>query len=56
MAEGGLGSFDESLPNVRNAEGSLMRRDDVIIDDGCQMQVHVVFGHADLLWNLYKDS
>ena len=49
MTEGGLGTFNERLTDVANAEGSAMRRGDAVVDDGCEPQRDIVLGHADLL-------
>lgn len=52
MAQSGLSTLDESLANVGDAEGSLVGRDDVVVDDGGQVQSDVVLGHAGLLGDL----
>ncbi len=33
VAEGGLGALDQGLADVGDAEGGLVRRDDVVVDD-----------------------
>ena len=55
MAEGGLGALDEGLADVGNAKGSLMWRDDVVVDYGGEVEGDVVFGHADLFWDLCEE-
>ena len=52
MAEGGLCALDEGLADVADAEGGLVRRGDVVVDDRCEVQGDVVLGHADLLRHL----
>lgn len=52
VAQGGLGALDEGLADISNAEGGLVRADDVVVDDGGQVQGDVVLGHADLLGHL----
>lgn len=49
MAEGGLSTLDQSLTNVGDTEGGLVGADDVVVDNGSQVQSDIVFGHADLL-------
>ena len=43
--------FNESLTDVEDAEDNLAQGGDVIVDDTCQVQGHVVFDLADLLQN-----
>ena len=43
--------FNESLTDVEDAEDDLTQKDNMIVDDTCQMQNHVVFNLADLLQN-----
>ena len=52
VAEGGLGAFDEGLADVGDTEGGFVGGGDVVVDYGGQLEVHVVFGHADLFWDL----
>lgn len=47
-----LCALDECLAYIGNAEGSLVRRSDSVVDDRGELQRYVVFGHADLLGNL----
>ena len=54
VAEGGLCAFDECLADVADAEGCLVGRGDVVVDDRCEVEGYIVFGHADLLWDLYN--
>lgn len=49
VAEGGLGTLDERLADVGDAEGGAVRRRDAVVDDGREPQGDVVLGHADLL-------
>lgn len=49
MAQGGLGALDEGLAHIGDAEGGLVGRDDVVVDDGVEMEGDVVLGHAGLL-------
>ena len=48
VAEGGLGAFDEGLADVGDTEGSFVGGGDMVIDYGCELEVYVVFCHADL--------
>jgi hypothetical protein len=52
VAEGGLGALDQGLADVGDAEGGFVGGGDVVVDDGGELQVDVVFGHADLLGDL----
>lgn len=52
VAQGGLGALDEGLADVGDAEGSLVGRDDVVVDDAGKVEVDVVLGHANLLGDL----
>ncbi len=52
VAEGRLGAFDEGLADVADAEGGFVRGGDVVVDYRGELEVDVVFGHADLLWYL----
>ena len=55
MPERGLRALDESGAHVRDAEEGLVRRGDVVVDDGAQLQGDVVLGHAHLEGNLWCD-
>lgn len=48
MAQCSLGTLHECLANVGDTECGLVRRDDLVVDDGGQIQGHVVLGHTDL--------
>ena len=52
VAEGRLGAFDEGLADVGDAEGGFVGGGDVVVDYGGELEVHVVFGHADLFGDL----
>lgn len=49
----GLSALDEGLTDVCDTKGSLVRADDVIVDDRGQVQGDVVLGHADLLGDFH---
>lgn len=55
MAQSGLGTLDEGLADVAYAEGGLVWRGDVIVDDRGELQVDIVLGHTDLLWHLCEN-
>jgi len=42
VAEGGLRALDEGLADVGDAEGGFVGRGDVVVDDGCELEVDVV--------------
>ena len=52
MTKGGLGTLDQSLANVGDAESSLVRRGNVVVDDRCEVERDVVLCHANLTWHL----
>lgn len=52
VAQGSLSALDKGLADVGDAEGGLVRADDVVIDDRGQVQGDIVLCHADLLRNL----
>ncbi len=52
VTECGLRALHQGLADVGDAEGSLVWGSDVVVDDGGQMERHVVLGHAHLLWHL----
>ena len=52
MPEGRLSPLYQCLADVADAECSLMRAGDVVVDDARQVQRDVVLGHADLLGHL----
>ena len=52
VPERGLRALDERLADVGDAKGGLVGGDDVVVDDGGEVQRNVVFGHADLLPHL----
>lgn len=52
MAQSSLGTLHKSLSDVVDAKSSLVRRDDMVVDDGRESQGDVVLGHAHLLGNL----
>lgn len=52
VTEGGLGALDEGLADVGDAEGGFVGGGDVVVNYGGQLQVYVVFCHADLFWDL----
>ena len=47
-----LRALHQRRPHVGDAEGGLVRRRDVVVDDGRQLHRHVVLGHAHLLGHL----
>jgi hypothetical protein len=49
VPQGGLGSFDQGLTDVADAESGLVRRNNVVVDHRSEVDCDVVFGHADLL-------
>jgi len=51
VAESGLRTLDERLAKIGDTEGGFVWACDVVVDDGCEGQVDVVFGHADLFWD-----
>lgn len=52
VPEGGLRALDEGLADVGDAERGLVRGGDVVVDYGGELEVDVVFGHADLFGDL----
>lgn len=52
VSKGGLSALNEGLTDVCDTKSSLVRADDVIVDDRGQVQGDIVLGHADLLWDL----
>jgi hypothetical protein len=52
VAESCLCALNESLADVADAECSLVRACNTVVDDGCQLQRYVVLRHADLLGHL----
>ena len=56
VAKGGLGALDKGLADVGDAEGSFVGGNDVVVDDGGEMEGDVVFGHADLFWDLWGED
>ena len=52
VSQSSLGTLDKRLSDVADTEGGLMRRNDVIVDDGSEIQGNVVLGHADLARHL----
>ena len=46
MAQGRLRAFDEGGADVGDAEVGLVRGGDVVVDDGAELEGHVVLGHA----------
>ena len=52
MSQRRLRALDQRLANVGDAEGGLVRRRDVVVDDGGQVEGDVVLGHADLAGDL----
>jgi hypothetical protein len=52
VSQRGLGAFDQGLAHVRDAEGGLVWGDDVVVDDGREVNGDIVLGHAHLLWHL----
>lgn len=52
MSQSCLCTFDERLSDVGDTESGLVGRNDVIIDDGGQVEGDVILGHADLSRNL----
>ena len=51
VAESGLGTLNEGLANIGDSKGSLMRRNDVVVNDGSKAKGDIVLGHAELLWD-----
>lgn len=49
VSKGGLSALNEGLTDVCDTKSSLVRADDVIVDDRGQVQGDIVLGHADLL-------
>ena len=43
VAEGGLRALDEGLADVGDAEGGFVGGGDVVVDDGCELEVDVVW-------------
>lgn len=54
VAEGSLCALNESLADIADAEGSLVRRDNMVVNDRRKMQRNVVLGHAHLLGHLHN--
>lgn len=52
MPECSLGTLNESLTDVRDSKLSHVRRGDMVVDDRSEVNSHIIFGHADLLWDL----
>jgi hypothetical protein len=52
VTESSLGTLHERLADVGYAEGSLVRGDDVVVDDRGEAQGDVVLGHTNLLGDL----
>ena len=52
VTEGGLCALDECLADVGNAERGLVWAGDVVVNHRGELQVDVIFGHADLLGHL----
>ena len=52
VAKCSLCALDEGLANVRDPEGGFVRRRDVVVDDGGEVDADIVFGHAYLLRHL----
>jgi hypothetical protein len=52
MTKSGLGTLNESLADVGDTEGGDVGRDDVVVDNGGEVEGDIVLGHADLLGNL----
>lgn len=48
VAERRLRALHKRLPHVGDAKGRLVRRGDVVVDDGGQVEGDIVLGHADL--------
>jgi len=54
VPKSGLCAFDEGLADVGDAKGGFVRGCDVVVDYGGEVQGYIVFGHADLLWDLCR--
>lgn len=52
VAQGGLGSLDQGLPDVGDTECGLVRRSDAVVDDRSEEERHIVLGHTDLARDL----
>lgn len=46
VAQGGLGALDEGLADVGDAEGGLVGRGDVVVDDRGEAEVDIVLKHG----------
>jgi hypothetical protein len=52
VTESGLGTLNESLTDVGDAKSGLVRRGDMVVNDGRKVEGNVVFCHADLARHL----
>lgn len=52
LAKRGLSALDKRLSDIGDTERSLVRGDDVVVDNGGQVQRDIVLGHADLAGDL----
>ena len=52
MTQGGLSALDQRLLHVRDTEGSLVGRDDLVVDDRGEVESDIVLGHANLARHL----
>ncbi len=53
VAQSGLRALNEGLADIGDAKGSLVGADNVVVDDGGQVDGDVVLGHADLLGDFH---
>ena len=46
VTECGLGTLHQGGTDAADTEGGLVGIDDVVVDDGCDVNVDIVFGHT----------
>lgn len=51
MTEGCLCTFHESSANGTNAKGRFVGVHNMVVNDGCDVNIDVIFGHANLRWD-----
>ena len=54
VPEGGLGTLNQGLTDVGDAEGGFVGGGDVVVDDGGYLEGDVVLGDTDLFGDLYR--
>lgn len=52
MAESSLRTLYQCLSDITNAESCFVRRDDVVVNNGCEVQCDVILSHTHLTWYL----